>query len=235
MSNKAELKKVLIEVYGYEESDLKKDGKQLTNAELEDMIENEEKAVEKSAKAEEPKVQIVEVEKDNLDSFFDNGVYEKESVQFKDTDLINVMSGINGMLIHRSRDTGKEYRFNGFGQIRKMEYKELVNIRNLTPKSFDEGWLVILNKDIIKDFGYEEMYENMLTPKNIKEIFSKDADEVRDFVTQLPRSMQVTIVDTAREMYRNGKLDKKSIIDVIQNTFDISLDDNAPISTFIKG
>ena len=107
--------------------------------------------------------------------------------------------------------------------------------KNLTSKTLDEGWLVILNKDIIKDFGYEDMYENILTPKNIKEIFKKETEEVREFVSQLPKSMQVTIIDTAREMYRSGKLDRKSIIDVIQNTFDISLEDNAPISTFIKG
>ena len=237
MSKKTELKKVLIEVYGYEESELYEDGKIMTNARLEQIISNEEKSTreveeEKESKVIEAKVEVVE---DKLDSFFDSGVYEKESTQFKDGDLINVMSGINGLLIHRSRENGKEYRFNGFGQVKKMEYKELVNIKNLTPKTLDEGWLVILNKDIIKDFGYEDMYENILTPKNIKEIFKKETEEVREFVSQLPKSMQVTIIDTAREMYRSGKLDRKSIIDVIQNTFDISLEDNAPISTFIKG
>ena len=237
MSKKTELKKVLIEVYGYEESELYEDGKIMTNARLEQIISNEEKSAqeveeEKESKVIEEKIEVVE---DKLDSFFDSGVYEKESTQFKDGDLINVMSGINGLLIHRSRETGKEYRFNGFGQIRKMEYKELVNIKNLTSKTLDEGWIVILNKDIIKDFGYEDMYENILTPKNIKEIFKKETEEVREFVSQLPKSMQVTIIDTAREMYRSGKLDRKSIIDVIQNTFDISLEDNAPISTFIKG
>ena len=103
MSKKNELKKVLIEVYGYEESELYEDGKIMTNARLEQIISNEEKSAqeveeEKESKVIEEKIEVVE---DKLDSFFDSGVYEKESTQFKYGDLINVMSGINGLLIHR--------------------------------------------------------------------------------------------------------------------------------------
>lgn len=63
------------------------------------------------------------------------------------------------------------------------------------------------------------MYENILTPKNIKEIFQKERQKkLENLYHSFPKSMQVTIIDTAREMYRSGKLDRKSIIDVIQNT-----------------
>ena len=46
MSKKNELKKVLIEVYGYEESELYEDGKIMTNARLEQIISNEEKSAQ---------------------------------------------------------------------------------------------------------------------------------------------------------------------------------------------
>lgn len=77
MSKKNELKKVLIEVYGYEESDLYENGKIMTNAKLEQMISNEENSAqeieeEKESKAVEAKVEVVE---DKLDSFFDITIY----------------------------------------------------------------------------------------------------------------------------------------------------------------
>ena len=145
MSKKTELKKVLIEVYGYEESELYEDGKIMTNARLEQIISNEEKSAqeveeEKESKVIEAKVEVVE---DKLDSFFDSGVYEKESTQFKDGDLINVMSGINGLLIHRSRETGKEYRFNGN-----------VSTAPFNGQRHYDGWNHILNERVIAD--YEE-------------------------------------------------------------------------------
>lgn len=211
---KKELMDILINEYGYEESHLKdENGRPLTNAKLEALIKAE-KEDEEKLKEEETYV----VAKDN---------------GFKDDDLIVVMNGLNGGLVHRSTSTGRVWRFTRFGQQDKIPYSELLRIRNNNPKVFEEGWLIILNRRLQEEFGLTEKYKNILTPQNIEQVFKKDLGELKVFVRNLPEGMKLTFIDKARELYNAKRLDSMQLIEFIQKEFDISLDDNAPLSDIV--
>lgn len=208
---KKELIEVLVNKYGYDKSDLKdENGRLFTNAKLESIIKQEE---EDAKRLENEEMMIVAK---------DNG--------FKDDDLIVVMSGLPGTLIHRSQTTGRVWRFHGFGQTDKIPYSELLRIRNSNPKVFEQGWMIILNRKLQEEFNLTEKYKNILTPENIETVFKKDLDDLKLFVKALPEGMKVTFINKARELYQNGKLDSIKVIDFIQEEFNISLDDNAPLS-----
>jgi|SRR5690606_6527633 len=209
--NKSELTKILVEEYGYDKNDLKDDkGKPFTNATLQSMI-----------RAEEEDAKQLEIEET---------VIKASVAPIKDDDLIVVMNGLNGALIHRSDSTGRVWRFLEFGQTDKIPYGELLRIRNLNPKVFDDGWMIVLNRQVQEEFGLVEKYKNILTPETIDEVFRKDVDELKAFVEALPEGMKVTFVTKARELYKAKKLDSMRVVDYIQNKFGISLEDNAPIS-----
>jgi hypothetical protein len=211
---KKELQAILMDTYGYEKEDLKDaDGKPYTNAKLESMMKQEE-------------ADAVELENEEQ-------VYHAKASNFKDDDMIPVMNGLSGSLTHRSTTSGRLWKFKQFGQKDKMPYGELLSIRNLAPSVFEDGWLVVLNRQIQDDFGLTESYKNILTPENIGEVFSKDADEMKAFIESLPEGMKVTFVSKARELYNAKKLDSKRVIDFIENHFGVSLDDNAPLSDII--
>lgn len=219
--------KLLKDKYGVADEELvDKNGNFLTNKKLQEMIAVKEQ--------EEEEVKDYEVEEDyeeedEIDDFFDVSASKSAQKSFDDNDEITVMSGINGEYIHHSTDSGRAFRFKGFGQTAKIPYKELVAIRNLYPTVLEDGWLVILNKDLIKEFDLQDSYRNVLTPKNSRAIFSKSSEEIKDFVNSLPQAMKVTFVDLARKAYRKGTLDKVSTVNTIQELFNISLEDNAPI------
>lgn len=209
--NKAQLTKILVDEYGYDKSDLKdEEGKPFTNAMLQSMIKQE----EEDAKQLEIEETVVKARQET----------------FKDDDLVVVMNGLNGGLVHRSDSTGRIWKFQEFGQTDKIPYGELLRIRNNNSKVFDEGWMIILNRHIQEEFGLIETYRNILTPDNIDAIFDKDLDEIKDFVEGLPEGMKVTFVSKARQLYQSGKLDSISVVNYIQEKFGISLEDNAPIS-----
>lgn len=208
---KKELVAILVDEYGYDKADLKDaDGKPFTNAKLESMI-----------KAEEADAEQLEIEET---------VVKAKEVRIKDEDEIMVMNGLNGSLTHRSESSGKVWRFLEFGQTDKIPFSELLRIRNLNPKVFTEGWMIILNRQVQEDFGLIETYKNILTPETIDEIFKKDIDELKEFVEALPKGMKVTFVSKARQLYQAKKLDSIRVVEYIQDKFGISLDDNAPIS-----
>lgn len=204
--NKKEIIKILVEEYGYEQEDIK----MFTNAKLENMIQQEEEDAEEAERAK-------------------TAVKAKVS-RFKDDDAIVVMNGFSGDLTHRSGTSGRMWSFKHFGQTAKIPYGEILTIRNNSPKVFENGWLVILNKQIQEDFGLVEIYKNILTPENIDSVFEKNLEEMKEFVENLPEEMKVVLVSKARELYKDKKLDSVSTIDYIENKFDISLKDNAPLS-----
>jgi hypothetical protein len=209
--NKKELVALLVDTYGYEADDIK----MLTNAKLEGLVKQEE------ADAKELEA------KEEMDTVF------VARQTFKDDDLILVMNGLNGGLTHNSRSTGRIWQFRTFGQTEKLPYSELLSIRNLNPKVFNEGWMLIMNKQIQEDFGLVEVYKNILTPESIDKVFNKDVEELEAFVKALPQGMKVTFIGKARDLFNSGKLDSKRKIDFIQNYFGISLEDNAPLSDIV--
>lgn len=181
--------------------------------------------------------QLEELENDLEDneeakSFLEQPVkVESKPKEFKDTDMIEVMSGINGQYIHHSSQTGRAFMFKGFGQVTKMPYAEIITLRNFHPNVLENGWIVILDNDVVKDFGLSERYENILTRENVRSIFNKNPEELEKFIRALPSGMRITFVDLAKNSYKKGELSNIHQIKIIQNLFDISLEDNSPIST----
>lgn len=207
--NKKELINILVDEYGYEQEDIKL----LTNAKLETMIEAE-------------KVDADEFENQKT-------VVVAKTSKFKDDDSVLIMNGFGGALTHRSGTTGRLWNFKDFGQTEKFPYSEILTIRNNNPSVFEDGWLVVLNKQIQEDFGLVEIYKNILTPDNIDLVFEKNVDELASFVDSLPEEMKVTFITKAKQLYTEKKLDSRSMVDFIENKFGISLEDNAPLSDIV--
>lgn len=206
---KADLIKILVEDYGYEKEDIK----MLTNGKLQATIKQEE---EDAKLLEEESTRFV----------------AKES-KIKDDDLIVVMNGLSGALTHRSGSTRRSWRFREFGQIDKFPYSELLALKNGSPKVFEQGWLIILNKDVQEQFGLTELYKNIITPDNIESIFKKDVADLEVFVDNLPHGMKSTFVAKAREMYEAKELYDMRVIEFIEKKFGFSLQDNAPLSDIV--
>lgn len=214
------IREILVNEYDYQKEDfLNKDGKNKNYKQLEAMLNKE----RKSASVESH---------DDLDEF-DLGVVESVRTSFKDDDMINVMAGINGNLIHYSPVGNGVFKFNGFGQRQTMPYKELKAINNLVRGTLEEGWIIILNRDLIIEFNLEEEYTKFLTPKKIDEILLMSTSDLTKTIKELPKSMQTTLIDTAKAKYNAGTLDRASVIKVFEELYDISFEDNLPLNDIV--
>lgn len=205
---KADLIKILVDEYGYEKDDIKL----FTNGKLQAIINQE----EADAKALE-----------EVDAYV-----EKES-NIKDDDLIVVMNTQNGAWTHRSGLSNKSWKFKSFGQTAKFPYAEILALRNVNPQAFEKGYFIVLNKEIVEQFGLTEMYKNIITPDNIEEIFKKDVEDLEVFVENLPDGMKTTFVAKARELREKDILFDTRKIKFIENRFGISLEDNAPLNDIV--
>lgn len=201
---KKDIIQILVEKYGYEEDELK----EYTLAKLKEIL-----------KKEEDDEQFLEL--------------QSNVATFNDNELILVMNGLDGGLTHRSITTGRIWRFTQFGQVDKMPYHELVSINNMNPKVFTQGWLIILNKDVVQHFGLTEIYKNILTPKNIDEVFKKSIDELNELIDKLPLGMKQTLINRARQLYQERKIDSISLVRFLEEKFGFSFEDNAPLDDVV--
>lgn len=202
---KPELIQILVDEYGYEKDDLKL----FTNAKLKSLIKQE----EEDAK---------ELELN------ENRVLVKDGTGLKDEDKIKVMSGSVGTVIYRSDISRAVWKFTDFGQMQNIPYGELVNMKNRFPRYFKDGLIIVLDKTVQDEFKLTEMYQNILTPDNIDEVFLKNITELEAFIDRLPETMKNTFVSKARELYEKEELVNFQIIRLIEKKFGFSLDDNAP-------
>lgn len=223
---KKEMEKLLMEEYGYSRNDLRNNkGNPLTNKELEKLIEKEES--KKENVEEEAKVEVKE-EEEEMDIFgIDETVFAPRH-NLKDDDLVLCMSGVSGDLNFVSPLSGFRATTSGFGQTLKIPYRDLVYVHNISTGAFEKGQIIVLNKAVQEEFGLEDLYKAVITPKNIRAVINMDADELSGFISNMPESMKATLYDEARKMYNTGKLDSVNTIRVLEDEFGISFDDNAP-------
>lgn len=214
------IKEILVNEYDYQKEDfINSNGNKKNFKQLEAMLNKEKnKASEESH--------------DDLDEF-DLGVVETVRTGFNDDDMINVMAGINGQLVHHSPTGNGVFKFNGFGQRQTMPYKELKSINNLVRGTLEDGWIIILNKDLIKEFNLEDEYKSFLTPNKIDEILQMNKEDLTVTIKSLPKSMQTTLIDTAKAKYNAGTLDRASVIKVFEELYDISFEDNLPLNDIV--
>lgn len=219
MATSKEIKETLVVDYGYKRNDFlnPETGKDYTYKKLESMLK-EEKEKEKSI-----------ADDSSFDSElneFDKDVVKAKTKSFDDNDLVTVMSGVNGKLIHYSSVGNGSYTFNGFGQQQEMPYKELRSINNLKRKIFEDGLIIILNKEIISEFRLAENYKHILTPSRVDELLKLNANEIVNFLEKASKDTQLTFLDIVKVRYNVGSLDSMSIIKAIEKHYGISLDDN---------
>lgn len=209
---KSELIKILVEDYGYEKEDLKFDaeGKPYTNAKLQALIDAE----------------IADAEEAEVDKY---RVVAKEQ-KISDTDKIQVMSGTIGTVVYRSEISRRVWKFTQFGQMEKMPYEELVAIQNRYNGYFTQGWIIVLDKRVQEEFGLTGLYNNILTPQNIEEVFKKPVDEVESIINGLSDGMKITFCRKAQELYAQNKIESHRVIQLIEQKFGFSLEDNSPIA-----
>lgn len=213
---KQELIEILVNEYGYEAEDLKFDAdkKPYTNAKLQALID---------------------AEVEDANTFAQSKPVLKRKV-YKDDDGIEVMCASLGKVVYHSPISRRKFKFTEFGQTQKIPYQEIINMIQFHPAYFTEGTLIIMDKTIQEDYGLTDMYQKVLTPKNIESVFEMNIDELEVLVKTMPESARKTFVSKAQELFEDDKLDSYKIIQLIEREFGFDLKTNTPISDVaVKG
>jgi hypothetical protein len=129
----------------------------------------------------------------------------------------------NRLVYISRRQMGYEVTWENFGSTEWLELSELISLKNSYPRFFKDGWLIIEDPEIIEYLGIEKYYENIINIDDFESIFSVDPKELEEKLTELPSGFRDTVIEKARELIAEKKLDSMSRIEVIEKVFNVDL------------
>lgn len=90
---------------------------------------------------------------------------------------------------------GMVFKFSKFGEKKSILYKDLVNIIENQRTFLEAGYFYILNKDVIRKSGLDDMYSKILTQENILQILDGDSKEALSLYSSCNERQKELIVE----------------------------------------
>ena len=149
---------------------------------------------------------------DELDDSVDDDV-QIGDVDLSLDDIIPVKSITFGGLTYRARSTNAIFRWNQIGAIEYMTVAELNEMNNYKRSYLNKPLVILLDERAIQKFRLQHVYENVAKINNLKELFKKDADEIKSTIKfALDVNMRDILISKTRQMIKNKTLTDINVI-----------------------
>jgi len=153
-----------------------------------------------------------------------NAILDKEEEvlveeKIQQDEYISVMSLIPFPLNLTTREGGQGSvkRFTRFGEIKKILFKDLIDILDAHPNFLEAGYFYILHKGFIRQNGLDEIYSKILTKDKIELILNtSNADEaVALYNSATPRQQEIIVQMLIGKVHENSDSVDLNIVDRI--------------------
>lgn len=120
-------------------------------------------------------------------------------------------------------NTGTEYTWNGFGDIRELPYSDIMSMKASRSAYLYEPWLLIEDEELMakpefqKEFG--ETYEIYKEFDNPKAFFELPIMEIKQRLERAPKGLKDLIIYNAGQYIEDGTLDRIGVINVLDEIF----------------
>lgn len=140
---------------------------------------------------------------------------------------VEVMNNTTGTLIFVNNRTQAKWTLRGYGAIDEMLVSDLKNMRSSSPSLILDGYLVILDDDVVEHMRLQKVYENILTEDQVNNFFKQNDVKMREILNKVPKGMKELLFDKAKEKIRNNDpdMDYNSKKRVFEEVFNTKLDD----------
>jgi hypothetical protein len=133
------------------------------------------------------------------------------------------------------KDKGKLYTFTHFGEVKRIIYRDLMEIIENHRNFLNDGLFLIMNRDVIRHQGLDDLYEKLLTKEKIEIILEgNQSDAVNMFRAANPKqqdlicNMIISEMADGKEMDLNfldrisrvvaTRIDKYDIVEKVEDT-----------------
>lgn len=144
-------------------------------------------------------------------------------VEIDSNELIPCRSTTHGNLIYISTRTGERIFWYDYGDVQDITMGELKNLHSSYPSFINDVLFVIDDEDAIEYLGLSKLYDTIFDIGNLDTFFDKEYRELEDTLSKLPKGLKDSVSTKAREMIKEGTLDSRSKIKLIEEKLQIEL------------
>lgn len=139
------------------------------------------------------------------------------------TQYVTVRNGFQGKLIYKSRKTGELFVWDNFGAEQEMELRELRNAKNSYKRFFINNWFMFDEDWIVEYLGVRQYYKNAIPIDNFDDVFTQNADDLKDTISKLSDGQKKSVAYRAQELIAESKIDSLSVINTLEDALHIEL------------
>jgi hypothetical protein len=128
-------------------------------------------------------------------------------------------------LYTQEKANGKKFRFSNFGDIRNIQFTDLDNCISAQHRFFEEGYVRILDSDVVKVYGLEEAYKKILTKKEIENILNYDKENLEKMLKKTTEQIRRVIVSFVVDKMLNNEYVDMNKVDIISKFYSRDLNE----------
>lgn len=115
---------------------------------------------------------------------------------------------------------GKRFDFHGFGEVKNIPYHYLYDIMEVHPNFVDEGYFVILNKDVVRKHDLEEKYQKFLNKEKMEQILSGNQSDAANLFKACGDAQRSFIINMLHEKMLAGENVDLNLLDRLSRIVD---------------
>lgn len=140
---------------------------------------------------------------------------------------VDVMNNTTGTLVFINQRTSAKWTIEGYGAFDEMTVSDLKNMRSSSASLLLEGYLIILDDDVIEHLRLQDVYENIIKPEDMDNFFKLNDVKMREVLTKCPKGMKELLFHKAKEKIQSNHpdMDYNSKKRVFEEVFNIKIDD----------
>lgn len=139
--------------------------------------------------------------------------------------VVTVKNGTQGVLIYKSKRTGERFEWSAFGDEQEMDLQELKNAKNSSKAFFVNNWFLIDDPEVLDYLGVSQYYKYALNFTSFDELFERDANEIKETVSQLSNGQKKSVAYRAKQLIADGVIDSIKVIAALEDSLSIELID----------
>jgi len=140
----------------------------------------------------------------------------------KDTDEVTVMNNTTGRYGYRSLN-GFAFDLDEYGQTISIPLKELrVMASGKARAHLTNAWIIILDDEAVNALNLTNLYKNIYTEDQVMELLKKP-EHLPDVFVKMPEAMQLTVLQTAKRVVKNGELRDLRVVQIIKDIADVDI------------
>ena len=115
---------------------------------------------------------------------------------------------------------GKRFDFHKFGEVKNILYHHLCDIMEIHPNFVDEGYFVVLNKNVVRKHGLDEKYAKILTKEKLEQIFSGNQSDAANLFKSCGDTQRGFIINMIHDKMLAGEEVDLNLLDRLSRIVD---------------